>query len=155
MNNWNTENSQGQLFKNMHICLNLTCFLFNQERWFKKGKSPQVTQFSAGGVHCRNGLTLFCPLVCSPSIYSHYTVTTNMREINWHNLLLVLIQVRAEEGFTSFYIKSSFFHFWWRKMEMGNRKGKQEGEGKKEEKMEERQKMKSSLFCFSDSSDWL
>lgn len=95
-------------------------------------------------------LTLLFLLVCSPSIY--YLVSTGIIEMTSDNLLLVLISVREEEESAFSYIKSSLFHFWRRKMEMGNRKEKWEGEGTR--RKEEGEKIQSSILWFSDSSDW-
>lgn len=95
-------------------------------------------------------LTLLFLLVCSPSIY--YLVSTGIIETTSDNLLLVLISVREEEESAFSYIKSSLFHFWRRKMEMGNRKEKWEGEGTR--RKEEGEKIQSSILWFSDSSDW-
>lgn len=95
-------------------------------------------------------LTLLFLLVCSPSIY--YLVSTGIIETTSDNLLLVLISVREKEESAFSYIKSSVFHFWQRKMEMGNRKEKWEGEGTR--RKEEGEKIQSSILWFSDSSDW-
>lgn len=106
------------------------------ERAPNNSPSSQLVEFTAG-------MASLCSFPSSVHLPSINTILYPLILQKLTQIILYWSWVRSQrKKDILLYIKSRFFHFWWRKTEKGNRKGKWQGdrEGRKEEQMEERER---------------